>query len=102
MKENYVKGFLGLTVVAIAVSAFLAWPNIAVKYSTEIASTNAQAAEIGEVIKASLIANEEGNAQTTPDQETIDRVRTAADIQDIQQNSDEKADLEINVVSETE
>tara|TARA_R110002060_G_scaffold34100_1_gene44926 strand:+ start:104 stop:412 length:309 start_codon:yes stop_codon:yes gene_type:complete len=102
MKENYVKGFLSLAVVAIAISAFLAWPNSTASDSTEIANTNAQAIESGEVIKASLSTNEEGDAQTVPGQEMIDRAKTAADNQDIQQNSSEKADLEINVVADPE
>mgnify|MGYP003662930526 FL=1 len=97
MNKDYLKGAIGMTVIAVAIAFFLAYPTNNAEDSIEVASTSAT--ENGEVIKASLDPSENENSQVPVGQEMIDRAREAVDNQETQENVEE-APLEINVIAD--
>ena len=100
MNKNYMKGALGLAAVAAAIAFFLAYPSSnSVTEDPVVVATNS-VVEVVEVVKVGLDHNSDENAQMPAGHEMIDRAQAAADNQETQENTEEKAALEINVIAD--
>lgn len=97
--NKYMKSFIGLGIVAAAVTAFLAWPSDTTDATLNVADGNASDNVEGDAIRASFndevpLNDDQKTPASTTNQDIIDRTNEAA------KRSEDADALEVEVIAD--